>query len=111
MNIDCVLDKMKLLKGVSKGKDLAFILGLSPQDFSNRKKIGTLLPVIFEWAINENVNLNSLFKENEQEEKAISPRAAALLDNYEVLNEEDKRAFERMALTLAECKKITRKVG
>lgn len=46
-----------------------------------------------------------------QEGVALSPRAAALLDNYEALNEEDKRAFERMALTLAECQKITKKAA
>lgn len=50
-------------------------------------------------------------KGNEPKKTTISPRAAALLDNYEALNEEDKRAFERMALTLAECQKITRKAG
>ena len=41
----------------------------------------------------------------------ISPRAEKLVENYEALNEEDKRAIERLAFTVAECQKITSKAG
>lgn len=36
----------------------------------------------------------------------ISPRSAKLLANFEALNEEDKRAIERLAFTVAECQKM-----
>lgn len=41
----------------------------------------------------------------------INPRSAALVNNFEALNEEDKKAIERLAFTVAECQKITKKVA
>lgn len=40
-----------------------------------------------------------------------SPRSAAVAANFEALNEDDKKAVEQIAATLAECQKITRKAG
>lgn len=34
--------------------------------------------------------------------RQLSPRTAALVDNFEALGEEDKRAFERLVSTVAE---------
>lgn len=99
-------------KGFEDEKEVAKLFGLSAPDLSQRKKRGSVLPHIIDWAINENVNLNWLLTGEEKEESArISPRSAALINNFEALNEEDKRAFERMALTLAECQKITKKAA
>lgn len=62
VNFDLVIGRIGCFKGINGDKFIAAALGISPQDFSNRKKRGSLLPVIFEWAINENVNLDWLMK-------------------------------------------------
>lgn len=63
MNLNSIIEKIKVLKGLSNNEEVAKILGISPQNFSNRKKRDTLLPLILEWAIHENVNLEWLFRE------------------------------------------------
>jgi len=60
INFDDVLERFKKHSGVKNDKDLAALLGISAPDFSNRKKRGTLLPLILEWGINEGVNLQFL---------------------------------------------------
>lgn len=70
VNFDLVIKRIEDLKGVRGDKHVAAILGLSPQDFSNRKKRGSLLPAIFEWAINESVNLDWLIKGQECDPEA-----------------------------------------
>lgn len=62
VNLNLVIERIEALKRISGDKYIAITLGLSPQDFSNRKKRGTLLPAIFEWAIIENIDLNWLMK-------------------------------------------------
>lgn len=61
---EVLLKKIMKLKGFELEKEIAALLGLSPPDFSARKKKGTLLPLILEWAINENVNLDYLFHDS-----------------------------------------------
>lgn len=39
-------------------REIAILLGVSPQDFSNRKRRGTLRHLISVWALREGVNLN-----------------------------------------------------
>lgn len=62
VNLEEILNKIKLLKNISKKKEIAELLGISPQDFSARVKRDTILPLIVNWAINENVNLDWLVK-------------------------------------------------
>ncbi len=57
-----VIKRIKEFNNFSADKEIADLFKLSEQDFNNRKGRGTLLPLIFEWAINENVNLDWLFK-------------------------------------------------
>ncbi len=57
VNVDEVVRRAKELKGVKTDRDFSQLIGLSPADFSNRKKRGTLLPVVLEWGVHENVNL------------------------------------------------------
>ena len=57
-----VLERIKLIENVPSDKKLAPILGLTSADFSNRKKRGTLLPLIFEWALENECDLNDLFR-------------------------------------------------
>lgn len=44
-------------------------------------------------------------------EKRPDPRSAAVAANFEALNEDDKKAVEQIAATLAECQKITKKAA
>ena len=57
-----IIDRIKAIKGVQTDKDVALLLGLTPADFFNRKKRGTLIPLIVEWALAEDRDLNELFK-------------------------------------------------
>ncbi len=45
---------------IASDKELAEILGFSQEDFSARKRRGSILPFIIEYAINNNVDLNWL---------------------------------------------------
>lgn len=58
------------------------------------------------------VDLNWLLTGEEGLAPPISTRAAALVDNFEALSEEDKRAIERTTFALAECgEKVKKKAG
>jgi hypothetical protein len=85
VNLDLVIGRIEALKGITGDKFIAGALGISPQDFSNRKKRGTLLPVIFEWAINENIDLNWLMK-GEGGSKLALPQPVMVMDRPEVYN-------------------------
>lgn len=62
MNLDNAIENIKRIKGIGSDKEVADLLELSAADFSNRKKRGTLLPLILEWAEHENVNFDTLLK-------------------------------------------------
>ena len=53
-----VIDRCKQIANLRSDKEFADILGLSAADFGNRKKRGSLLPLIISWAAGENVDLN-----------------------------------------------------
>lgn len=55
-----IVERLKQSASMSSDKQLAGLLGLSPQDFSKRKKRGTILPLLIEYAINHKVDLNWL---------------------------------------------------
>lgn len=57
-----IADRAKIIAGVATDKEFADILGISSADFGQRKKRGSLLPLITRWAINQNVDLNFLLK-------------------------------------------------
>lgn len=77
VNLDEILSRVRLQTGLRTSKNLAQLFGLSPSNFSNRKKRATLLPVIVEWAINEDVNLQWLLTGGDepfsQHESALIP--------------------------------------
>ncbi len=65
-NILLAISNLMKLKGFDYEYQVAEILGLSSQSYSNHKKRGTILHDIFDWAINEKVNLELLFRERER---------------------------------------------
>ena len=56
MDTDAILSRLKDALGTRKDSEIAQLLGISPQNFSNRKKRGSLAPIIAEWAASTNVN-------------------------------------------------------
>lgn len=91
VNLDDAVKRLLNTKGLTQGKEAAKILGISPADLSNRKKRGTLLPLLIEWAIKEKVNLHWFLTGEKPEDKSdgftLNP---LLIDVNEWLNEEEK---------------------
>lgn len=63
MEIESVLERIKRIKALKSEKELASVLGVSPQDFSNRKRRNTLRPLVLEWAAREGVDASWLVSE------------------------------------------------
>lgn len=55
-----ILLRLKQAAGVSKEGDLAKVLGISRSNYSNRKKRNTLQPLIVNWAVENDIDLNWL---------------------------------------------------
>jgi hypothetical protein len=52
-----LIARVKQAKGFRFDWEVGAVLGLSRQDFSNRKSKGTLRPLIIEWAAKEGINV------------------------------------------------------
>jgi len=52
-NIDEIVDRLKNYTTLKNERDIADLLGIAPSDFSNRKKRGTLLPLIVGWCLGQ----------------------------------------------------------
>jgi len=55
-----IISRIKEITHLKHDKQIAELINLSPTDFNNRKKIGTLLPLLIDWGIHEKVNLHWL---------------------------------------------------
>lgn len=83
MDIPQVIERVKVLKNLKNDKDIAALIGISANDFSNRKKRGTLLAPFVEWGLNENVDLNWLLTGDEnfnQSAETQSPEGPVEID-------------------------------
>lgn len=69
LNFKEIENRIKIQTGLSESKDIAALFKMTPQNYSNKKGLGTLLPVIVEWAVHEKVNLDWLMR-GEEEKKA-----------------------------------------
>jgi hypothetical protein len=78
VDLDGIVLRIREIRELSTNLQVAELFKLSPQDFSKRKKRGTLLPIIIEWGINHKVDINWLLtgktvsqhKGNEETSKA-----------------------------------------
>ncbi len=59
-SIEEILSRIREREGARTKRELAEILHISPQDFSQREKRGTLLPLLVEWAMQRNISLDWL---------------------------------------------------
>jgi len=62
VNYAAIVKRLMRLQNFDNEYQVADMLGISPPDMSRRKKSGTLLNLIIDWAINQNINLDWLFK-------------------------------------------------
>lgn len=62
-----ILERIKSDRCLKNDKDVAALLNISGSDFSNRKKRGTLLPLITQWAIDEKIDMDLLLKGDEKQ--------------------------------------------
>jgi len=62
LDLKPVIERIKVIQGLQSDKELAPLLGLTSADFSNRKRRGTLIPLLFEWALENDCDLNELFR-------------------------------------------------
>lgn len=75
VNIEQTIERIKRKHGFTSDKKIAELFGLTPNDFSNRKRRGSLLPQIVEYGMNENVDLNWLLAGKKQTEPFESGNA------------------------------------
>ena len=59
---DQIVERLKAASGLKKKKDIAELFGISPGDYGNREKRGTLLPLIVEWGIENSINMDWLLR-------------------------------------------------
>lgn len=59
-NVDEILTRLKLVAKLKNDKDIAELFGIAPSDFSNRKKRGSLTPLLMEWCKQEGVSFDWL---------------------------------------------------
>lgn len=75
LNFKEIENRIKKRTGLTEGKDIAALFKLTPQNYSNKKGLGTILPTIIEWAIQENVNLDWLLKGEQPDVVVDKPEA------------------------------------
>lgn len=69
VNFDDVAKRVSEYGNASRDKGVAAVLGISPQDYNNRKRRGTLLFVVFDWATRNQIDLNWMFYGESKSEK------------------------------------------
>ncbi len=60
VDVSPIVNNAKSLLKIPSDAKLAELLGLSPQDFNKRKKIGSILPLLIILGINEKIDMNEL---------------------------------------------------
>ena len=79
VNLIDIIDRLKHSLSLEKNYEVADLLGLSPADFSKRKKTGTLLPLIIELAISKRVNLEWLLRGENVDPSVFEPSDLQLI--------------------------------
>lgn len=125
INIADIFERLKKALCLRNDADLARKLGESPKKLAVWKLRNTIpidLLVSFcshyfldlEWVLTgvEKGEKSAMAADQQPHPPAINPRTAALAANYEALDDEDKRALERIAFSLAQSqKKMKKKTG
>ena len=91
--IESIIEKIKKEYSLRDNKEVAQLIGISAQNFSLKKKRGTLINDMLAWAIEKNQDLNYLFKiisDKPQRQSEVDGMNQLLTDVNEWLNEEEK---------------------
>lgn len=111
IDLNEIIERVKISQKLSLNKEVAEMLGLSAADFSLRKKRGTLLTIIIEWGVNQNVNLDWLITgnkvaehkkaSNDNSSEPIDFKNAVIAEHYEIIkqfrdNERAKRFNQKL---------------
>ncbi len=112
MDLDSILNRVKGYLKSKDNKDINKLLGISANDFSNRKRPKTLLPVIIEWATNEKVSLDWIVYGEEKTNPAnsksdLSFEHLLLVNTYDAAEDSIKEAALTMLKNSAEKSKST----
>ncbi len=87
VHINNILQRAKKEAGVSTNKQLADLLGISENNFSNMKRRGTILTPLLEWAINRRVHLSWLVYGEEKEIQEVRQNMPILFEEIAQLQE------------------------
>jgi len=60
VDIDDIISRVRSYLKIKSDRQVAEVLGISKENFSNRKRRGSLMPLFIEWGIKEGVNLQWL---------------------------------------------------
>lgn len=106
--------RLKIIMGGLSVRKFAERLEMSPTTVQEYIK-GRTPPADFVVRVCERFGVDSwwlLTGDGKEPVPSISPRAAALVGNFEAMSEEDKRAFEHLVFAVAQSgKKVKKKAG
>lgn len=94
MDIDALIKEIKAQEGIKNDKDLARLLEISAQNFSNRRKRGTLRPLLIEHAVRRGLAIR--LKDSDGERRLVQQDRIV---DAELLQHVIERADEAMART------------
>lgn len=94
MNIDALIKEIKAQEGIKNDKDLARLLEISAQNFCNRRKRGTLRPLLIEHAVRRGLAIR--LKDSDGESRLVQQDRIV---DVELLQDVIERADEAMART------------
>jgi len=89
-----IIDRLKILTGKSEDQELANLLGLKKANFSARKQRDSLLDVITEWGINNNVDLNYLLKGESHSNEKVDNKFLKTVEQWIDLKNKDDSRFK-----------------
>ena len=85
--IETIIEKIKKEHSLKDNKDVAQLIGISAQNFSLKKKRGTLINDMLAWAIEKNQDLNYLFKIDNGLEEKKRKKEIPKNRKFDILNE------------------------
>jgi hypothetical protein len=107
IDFDKIIKRMKQLSCLKTDRDVADLFGLSAQDFSRRKKQGTLLPLIVDWGIINNVDLDWLLKGKNNEDSDTISTNIVEMDHADLIRDfKDKQFAKEINIDLIKIERI-----
>jgi hypothetical protein len=111
-----ILDEIRRIKGLDSDTALGALFNVKQSTVASWRARNSLpYEEIIAFCVKEGIPTDVLFLGTSvcpAPDPPISPRVAALVNNFEAMSEEDKCAFERIVSTVAESgKRVKKKAG